>query len=401
MLTMTHPREVRALLDFPTGLLLARLSARDRPVLLVKAPKEVALTAKLRQGFRVYAVPVEWKRAQTAILVTAFFDNPDEPLVLFSPLLAEDGARDLVAGLLGEKLDVHFFDELNHELLGYRASVSVPDATRDSLSTVTLFPFDEGLVKTSVQQAMSFMSVREANDDAQALAVNFQQAIFPEDLFFIDARPATATHHGAPGYHHRKLERTEPGPLQELDIIGLLARTFAPSQIFHGPLRVTDNEEIADVVVLGDKYILLVQAKDSPNTEEVLNNTLDRKKATALKSLRKASAQAKGAVRYLRSRETFDMLVEGKLHQVAIDGRTPFSLIVVKELFNDEFAAYSEQLIALATASGAPCVALDYPELNQYTSHLRGEPALFNAFERVFRIGTTQGAFPRLRFTLT
>jgi len=71
--------------------------------------------------------------------------------------------------------------------------------------------------------------------------------------------------------------------LQEHDIVFLLQRIFWPDQIYLGPRRTTDQEEIADVVVITDRHVLLIQAKSSPNTEQVLHNTIIRKKATATK----------------------------------------------------------------------------------------------------------------------
>ncbi len=77
------------------------------------------LAAKVNRGFKVYVVPVTLASQETIGLVSAFFDDEDEPLVIFTPLFEEDRARDLIDVLKHSTLDIHFFDELGRELLGY------------------------------------------------------------------------------------------------------------------------------------------------------------------------------------------------------------------------------------------------------------------------------------------
>jgi hypothetical protein len=396
---MSHQGELLKLLQFPMGLRFAQFEGRPRPVLLVKVTKECILAAKLNKGFKVYIVPVESNGLRTACLVSAFFDDEDEPLTLTTPLF--DESEELWLGLWGGPFDVHFFNELNQEMLGYTTEVDIPEEIWRLWGETKLLPFDFGLAREMHEEATAFMSGRDTSDEWQALDVRHIEPIFPEGIFFLDVRPHMNAYQGSPGFRHTTLERDEPGPLQELDIVTLLRRVFPSEEIYHGPLRVTDGEEIADVVVVTPTRLLLIQAKDSPNTEVVLGNTLARKKATSIKRLTKAARQAKGAVGYARSDSAvLRMRVGGSEVQVSMTGRSVFSLLVVKELFNDMVASSDPVILELATSSATPCVALDYPELAQYTSHLAGEEAFFGALHRVYDFGMANGTFPRLRLGL-
>jgi hypothetical protein len=57
-------------------------------------------------------------------------------------------------------------------------------------------------------------------------------------------------------------------------------------------------------------------------------------------------------------------------------------------------------LLQLSRDTKVPCVALDYPELAQYTAHLSGEEEFFAALHQVHDFAIANGTFPRLRFGL-
>lgn len=397
MLSPFYAAELRSMLSFPIGLNLVTFEGRPRPVLLVKAPKEAILAAKVHRQFKIYIVPIVSKQDRAACLVTAFFDDPDAPLALTTPLFNDEHSRKLWDGIWRD-FDIHFFNELNHELLAYTTHVTIPKAARDLLGTTELQPFNLDLAKQMLELAGQFMGLRNATDDADALTVELTEAIFPEEMFVLVVRGHRNAHQASPGFRHTTLERDESGELQELDIIGLLGKIFPPDQIYHGPLRVTDGEEIADVVVVTDTRVLLVQAKDSPNNFQILGNTLQRKRATSIKRLAKAAGQARGAVRYARSDATvLRMHVSGVDINIPLGERSLFSLMVVKELFNDCVEEYDPLLLELSQATSVSCAALDYPELSQYTAHLHGEVEFFGALEKVYQFAITNGTFPRLR----
>ncbi|MGX9727621.1 MAG: hypothetical protein ACTFAK_09985 [Candidatus Electronema sp. VV] len=252
-----------------------------------------------------------------------------------------------------------------------------------------------------MDQMTKWFGMRSVQDDLSAIFVKFTTALVPEDLLIQDLLPQNHSYHGSEPFSYTHLVREEPGAFQERDIVQLLHRIFSPEQIYLGPLRVTDREEIADVLVATDSHLLLIQAKDSPNTEQVAKNTMSRKKATTIKSLRKAVDQTRGAVRYARSGEPMRMIIGGKEIKLRIEGRKIRTLIIVKELFFGDYSAYSNIVLPVAEKNNAPCIVLDYAELHMYSLHLRNDESFFNAYDRVFMHGAEHGVFPRLRFGFT
>ena len=89
-LSVTNPEIMDTLVDIPGGLWPIRRGGDSRMILVVKAPREMAQTAKLRGGFRFYLVPVYAGDVATYGLLTAFFDDNDEPLVIRTPLFSPE-----------------------------------------------------------------------------------------------------------------------------------------------------------------------------------------------------------------------------------------------------------------------------------------------------------------------
>ncbi len=117
-----QPEILGILEEFHCGLLPLRDPKTQKVFLIVKAAKETILTAKLNQEFHLYLVPTEGKEFTIYGIITAFFDDFDEPLVITSPLFADDEFTELVTELISvEDFDIYFFDEYNREMLGYKA----------------------------------------------------------------------------------------------------------------------------------------------------------------------------------------------------------------------------------------------------------------------------------------
>jgi len=105
----------------------------------------------------------------------------------------------------------------------------------------------------------------------------------------------------------------------------------------------------------------------------------------------------KGALRYINSSSPIRMVIDSKEYEIEIGERQLRTLVIVKELFNDEYSIYSPIILSLVQSSNIPCIALDYPELNIYTSNLADEFSFFEAYDRVSDYGIQNGTFPRLR----
>ena len=104
MLTITNPED----LDFPGGLLPTHRVGDSRMILIVKAAGEIALTAGLRRFFRFYLAPLHSGGVDTCGLLTAFFDDHDEPLAIGTPLFDGEITSDFLQLLSSESFDVYF-----------------------------------------------------------------------------------------------------------------------------------------------------------------------------------------------------------------------------------------------------------------------------------------------------
>ncbi len=398
MLTALHPELLAQIQAFPAGLCaLGAPSTSDRPILVVKALKEGILAAHLNRNIKIY-LPSFQPGTVVAGLVTAFFDDADEPLVLRSPLFGDEHSRKLLEHLQQPILDVHLFDEHTRELLAFRCAVSIPPITRKRLQEVLLEPFSYATAGRNLDRMQEWFGLRSAKDDAEAITLDFEESLMPEDIYLVDLVPENNAFVGAPSFSTSHLVREEPGSLQEHDIALLLHRVFPASQIYKSPLRIKDREEIADLLVISSSSLLFVQAKDSPNTEGVLRNSMVRKRATVLKSLKKALGQTRGAVRYAKGAEPMAFFIGKSRVEIPVAHLPWRALVVVKELFDADRAAYSSTMLQLGREARLPCLTLDYGELNMYTSNLRHEAEFVAALDRAVGEGESTGIIPRLRF---
>lgn len=397
MLTIRHPEIVAMVRDLSSGLMPLLIKGDAIPKLIVKGSKETILTAKVKQGFSIYLAPYVCEGIKSLGFVAAFFDNDVHPITVVGAIMQEYSAEGFRRLLLSEEVDVYFFDELNREMLGYKAKLTISDEYKLLIVGAQFPSVKELSQRAALDLITQWFSLTGPLDDARAIKVEFQESLIPEDYVYFDMRTENNSYQGSPGFSHTFLERQEPGEFQERDIINLLQRTFPVECIYSSPLRTNDKEEVVDVMVVTEKNILLIQAKDSPNVEKTVRNTLERKRATTNGALKKAMAQMQGTIGYMRRFSPMTVLVGKDEVSIDYEGRTIYSLIVVKELFDDDYDEYTPKLLKLSQATGSPCIALSYSELHQYTTHLIGDEAFFGAFLRVFDYGVENGVFPRLR----
>jgi hypothetical protein len=397
MLTVFHPEAILLIRDIPIGIIPFHFKNDRFPTLVIKAPKEAVLASKLKQEFKIYVTPINIDNHKTIGLISAFFDNEDEPLIICTPLFEEPNTDELLKLLLSKSVNVYFFDENSTEYLGYEAKISCNTSTLSALKNSKFLPFKLSHTRSTLDQMTMWFGLRSYEDDLSAIKLSLGKSLAPEDIFILDLIPQNHLYHGSEAVSFTKLVRKEPGSYQERDIVCLLHRLFRPEQIYLNPLRVTDREEIADIIVVTEKNILLIQAKDSPNTESIIQNTVERKKATTIKNLKKAINQTKGSLRYINSNSSIKMIIDKKEKEIKIGNRTLRTLVVVKELFNDGFSIYSSLILSSVKLTKVPCIALDYSELNIYTSNLVDEFSFFEAYDRVSNYGIQNGVFPRLR----
>ncbi len=398
MITILYPELQPLVEEYPIGLRILKTKVEKLPLLIIKAPKEFLLAARLNKGFKIYVAPLQISGTETIGLMSAFFDNPDEPLCISTLCFEDAETASLKHALDGGEVEVHLVDEHGRQLLGYPAKISVPPLARDRLEHRKLLQFSKPAARDMHDGMFKWFGLRVSADDAEAISVDFGEPLFPEDIVIMNLNPAMHSYNGGQGFGNTMLERKEPGSFQERDIVQLLQRIFPPEQIFLGPLRVTDKEEICDVLIITDDRVLVIQAKDSPNIEAIMRKEMDKKRSTIMRHLTKAIRQVSGALGYIRSATPLQMLVLGEEVFIDLAGRELVSLIVVQELFGDQYSDYSPPILDLVERTKVACIPLDYMELHMYTMFLDDEDAFFAAFDQVFDNGIARGEFPRLRF---
>lgn len=400
MLSIENPKICSEILQFPCGIHCIRLNGENSYRIILKLPINFLITAKIRLGFKVYAIPLNVDGHSTVGLMCAFFDDEDNPLVSWRLLDDTEETLDLTYALSKKNALIHLFDEHSREHLGYRVNIDIPLMAKIRIEHANFLDITHENLKSAHEQAMLWFGSRNEEHDADAICISFVEPLFPENLILIDARPELHQFQGAKGTGLTSLERQQPGPCQEIDIILMLQRVFRPDQIFHGPKRHYDKEEIADIIVITDATCLIIQAKDSPNTENTVNRTLERKRLASGHMLKKAIKQLKGAVNYIDRTRPLIMLIGEDELTIDIGNRNVISLAVVRELFYDMYAEYSELLFDFLGEIQLPCIGLDYDELHQYTTYCRDEASFLGAYFQVFDKAREIGSFPRLLFGL-
>lgn len=378
-LSVSNPEFLDGLVDFQGGLCPRCRRGDSRMILMVKGARDMALAAKLCEGFRFYLAPVRVGPVTTYGLITAFFDDSDEPLIIRTPLVDEEITRDFLSLLSSDSFHVHFFDERNRELLGFRAEN--PDAHRFRAFADTIRFVSPSLAhfRQLLDGMQLWFSTRSPSDDDDAFTILMREQMFPDSL---------ADH------------VDNPGDFNEPDIAAALFRTFSRDQVLLNPIRADNGREFVDVLVITTKTLLLIQAKDSPSTESALTRTLPRKRATASKHVRNAAGQLKGSINHLKSNEAIEVIADGQRRTVSLSGRNVFGMVSVKEVFDPDRPDCSPPVLTVSRETDIPCLLLDHSEFQQLTFFQSNEEALVRSLREIFSIADQRGAFPRSRFGL-
>jgi hypothetical protein len=362
------------------GLLPMRNAASSRMILIAKTTREMAATAKLRKCFRFYVVPLSAGDVDTIGLISAFFDDHDEPLCIRTQLFDDELAHSFVQVLSSDSFDIHFYDEHNRKLIGFRANN--PDAARfrKFVNTIQLVPDTLELARQFDDYMISWFATRSTAEDDASLRIDLLETLPPDNL--------------------SQQSQTSPGDLNERDIEMFLHRAFSYDQVHRNPVRADDGREFVDVLAATNRMVLLIQAKDSPITEATLDRTIDRKQATAEKHVRKAATQLKGSINHLRSSNSIDIITDGQPWELHTSDREVFGLVIVKELFDPERSACSRLALSVFEETDVPCLLLDYADFRELTFFRPTEESLVGTLRQTFAAAREHGLFPRLRFGL-
>lgn len=396
MLTILYPHLMKHVRDLHQGLCTVANDKDGTFILIIKAPKECVLAAKAKQRIGFYLAPCQMYGNTYHGLVTTYEDDELNPLMVITPLLDDEMGHSILHMLSANSFDVHFFDDNNRELLGYKAQN--PDYSQFNKDNYKLSP-------TSLEAAYQVRDLshhwfihRSIKDDKETIRVKFIEPLMTEELFILDAVPMPNVFQNGSGVSHTTLERTEPGSYQELDIVRLLQKVFGNDSIFLNPLRTDNDEEFVDILVASDEYLLLIQAKDSPNTEKSLNRTLKRKVATVSKALDKAIDQTRGAVKYLRRNTELQFHFGEDVFEIETEGKIIRNLIIAQETFVNEWESYSERVLALGREMDTPCYVMGYPELVTWTAKLSTPEKFFEPYDAIIEDGLEHGIFPSITF---
>lgn len=382
---------------FPGGLYPFPTERHEEFALAVKSTKEILLSAKVCGYFKVYVAPIRHKGIDTTCLLSAFFDDEDEPLVLTTPLLDDDIKGYFYQLLSSKSFDVFFLDEHSREFLSYNCSLSVPTVSDVRLQNSD---FPEPVIDElfSIQKkARHWFATRTHDDDEQAITIQLKRNLYPTDIAVVDMRAENLNYGGSAMHELSTLEREEPGNFQEEDIIRCLTNVFDDNQIYKNPLRTYDKGEVCDILVSAGNQLLFIQAKDNPNIEQVVFADLSRKRSKTKKALKKAIGQTRGAIRYLRrERKIMEFLVNGQQITVNTTGVKVYTVVIVKELFDDERGSYTEKVIQLAKEMSVNCVPFDYSEFYRFCINIGDERDFFKALDILFENALVNSNFPRV-----
>lgn len=394
MLSIHYPHLMMHLQLFRYGLMPIIATAGEH-FLIIKATKEGILAAREKNGFRVYLLSE--KPGQSLGLVTAFFDDHDQPLTLMTALFdGDEMTGDIEAVLSQPEFKVYFVDEQNRELLGVR--VENPDARRfrETMARAAFVPFDVDTYNEVIARLSQRFSIRDQIDDQAAFILSVHEHLNPEDLVIMDTRPAANSFNGA---HQRpaftQLVREDPGPPQERDIAVMLGRVFPPESIFLNPFRSETDKELCDLLVVTESVMLFIETKDSPNTPASLDRSLKRKRQTIQNQIIKATKQLKGALTYACSADGVVIKAVPEPLHIALAGRQLLGLIVIREMFDDSQVANSEPILDMVDELQLPLMLIDYPGLHMVSLNLRTPAQFVGALHNIFDTALEHGQFPR------
>tara|TARA_R110000772_G_scaffold207017_1_gene317585 strand:+ start:4487 stop:5722 length:1236 start_codon:yes stop_codon:yes gene_type:complete len=399
LFSIQFPQILSHLGQLAHGLQPVKLLPDGRFCLIIKVGKEAILTARLNRQVKIYIIPDLDAPDRIHGFITAFFDDHDEPMVIFTPLFADDElAADLGLLLKQGAFDLYFFDEHDREMFGVCAVV---DAERfgTAWSTANLAELDLTRAAEILASMSDWFGLRTEADDDAAFTVDFEEDLYTADLLFIDARPEAADFAGANMEASiNSLERSDPGAFQERDIALLLRRAFPADSIFLNPIRDDTRKELTDILCVTDDFILVVQAKDSPNTEQSLRRSIDRKRSTIRAHIKKGAAQLRGAIKYILERDAIVIREEGEPQRVAVAGKYICGLVIVREMFDDDHQSCSSPVLAAAQACEAPTVLLEYQALHTMALRLPSPERLMSGLFQLFDVAIEKGEYPKPRF---
>ncbi|MBS1596071.1 MAG: hypothetical protein JST90_17295 [Bacteroidetes bacterium] len=402
MISIRYPFIVKAFKNLSYGLIPINLPNEVHPVLIIKATKEVILTARNNNEFKIYLIK-DFKDPNKYLgFVTAFFDDEDEPLVIRTPLFADDSfVTDIMAVLSHPEFDLYFFDEHHRELMGVKAVNKDYARISQSIDSSKLHKFNQSEMLSFLERIHEGFGIRNEVDDENAFTIKLGERLYPDDFVHMDLTNISHDIEEAKkSIIVTSLERdSDPGPMQERDIALLMGRVFEKQSIFLNPFRPDTEREITDILIVGDKTMLFIQAKDSPNTDDMLRRSIERKKATIRSHIQKATNQIRGAINYVQENKGVMIKNRAGIKTIPLDGRQIVGLIIVKEMFDDDYLECSVPILKEIRTLELPIALLDYSQLHVISQNLKDETSFINGLYTLVDVALQHGRFPKSVWT--
>lgn len=396
MLSILQPSILHHLKGFDYGLLPVQIISENRYLLIIKATKETILTARIKNEFKIYLIHDEELGYHLGV-ISAFFDDHEEPIVLQSLLFQGDEMlTDIISVFSQEEFEIYFFDEHNREFMGVKAINKEAKRFQSAMSkasfpTIDAFPFQVLLRKFQM-----LFSIRDNHDDENAYSITLGERLYPDDVVIMDTRSMQYGYHADPtSVVTTSLEREEPGAMQEHDIATMMGRVFKDLDIYLNPYRTDTDRELTDILVVSDHIMLFIQAKDSPNTEEILNRSIDRKRTTIRSHIKKATDQAQGALTYARDNNGVNIKYQNRDIIIPLNGRQLIGLIVVREMFDDDYAECSAPILKAVYHLDMPISLIDYAGLHVMSQNLSNGDSFVNALYNMLDVALDNNEFPK------
>ena len=141
--------------------------------------------------------------------------------------------------------------------------------------------------------------------------------------------------------------------------------------------------------------MLFIQAKDSPNTEDTLRRSIEKKRKTIRGHIMKATGQMRWALTYAREHGGVTILLNENPEKIQLGNRQIVGLVMVKELFDDDYSACSAPVLSLVRELELPISLLDYPQLHVLTQNLTTPTSFINGLYNALDMALEHKQFPK------
>ena len=292
-------------------------------------------------------------------------------------------------------------------MLGSRAVIPDFDRINESLEVMSFSDFQANDILQIWQKFEHQFAIRTCDDDTNSFQVRINERLYDSNVSIGDLRENffgfNDNQENIAFTSLRRDGNSESGAMQEKDIARLLRRLFEADEVFLNPFRADElkenKRELVDLLIITENVMIFVQAKDSPNKEDILNRTINRKRTTIRRHIEKATAQVKGALCYARDHDGVTIFIDHKPVRIDLNGRQIVGIVVVKELFDDDYLACSLPVLNLVRELELPISLLDYPQLHVLTQNFKSPSEFVNGLFRALDMALESEQFPKSVFS--